>query len=276
MEALYGRDRAAMLQLIGRRNLLEEFERLADKPQDTILYIDLKGRDPDDAATSVPYEKGAAFLHMLEHELGRSRLDAFLRAYFDRHAFQSMTTHAFLEELRAGLLNGDKALEEKLRVREWLFEPGLPANAPQPFSDAFTRVEAAVKAFLDGTPPTSLETKPWSTQEWQHFLSSLPHGLSASQLTTLDRAFDLTEAGNSEILFAWLRVAIRHHYQPAMPALERFLTSQGRRKFVKALFEELLKTDWGRPFAERIFAKARPLYHSVTAGAVEDLLEGKK
>jgi aminopeptidase N len=277
MEALYGPERAAMLRLIGRRELMDEFVRLEGKPAETVLYVDLAGRDPDDAATTVPYEKGAAFLHLLERTLGRARFDAYLRSYFDDFAFQSKTTSAFVEDLRTRLLNGDTALEERLRVHEWIFEPGLPANAPVESSDAFARVEQAAKAFVEGAPPTSIATKDWSTQEWQHFLTSLPPGLSPSRLATLDRAFGFTTRGNSEVLYLWQRLAIRHHYEPALPALEQFLTTQGRRKFVKPLFEELLKTDWGRPVAERIYAKARPLYHSVTAGSVEELLrEGSR
>ena len=272
MEALYGPERAAMLRLIGRRELMDELARLADKPADTVLYINLEGRDPDDAATAVPYEKGAAFLHLLEDTFGRLRFDEYLRSYFDDYAFESMTTPAFLEDLRTRLLNGDQALETRLHVHEWIFEPGLPANAPAETSAAFTRVEHAVEAFVEGVPLTSFDTSAWSTQEWQHFLTTLPAGLTPSQLATLDRVFDLSDRGNSEIVFLWLRIAIRHHYQPAMPALERFLTTQGRRKFVKPLFEELLKTDWGRPVAERIYGKAKPMYHSVTSGSVEELL----
>jgi len=275
MEALYGPERAAMLRQIGRRELMDAFARLEGRPRDTILHIDLAGRDPDDAATSVPYEKGAAFLKLLEQTLGRERFDAYLRSYFDDFAFQSKTTSAFLEDLRRRLLDGDAALEERLRVREWVFEPGLPANAPVETSGAFARVEAAVRSFMAGAAPQSLQTAGWSTQEWQHFLTTLPSGLSPMQLTSLDRAFGFSEAGNSEVLFLWLRVAIRHHHTPAMPALEDFLTRQGRRKFVKPLFEELLKTDWGRPVAERIYAKAQPMYHSVTSGPVEELLAGR-
>jgi len=273
MEALYGPERAAMLRAIGRRELLDEFERLSDKPGDTVLYIDLAGRDPDDAATQVPYEKGSAFLHLLEDAVGRERFDAYLSAYFEQYAFESMTTHRFLDDLRQRLLNGDVELERRLAIEQWIFEPGLPANAPEVTTEAFARVERAVKAFLDGTPPGSLPASGWSTQEWQHFLTTLPEGLSPTQLTTLDRAFDLSDRGNSEVLFLWLRIAIRHRYQPAMPVLERFLTSQGRRKFVRPLFEDLLKTDWGRPVAERIYANARPMYHSVTASSVEELLK---
>jgi leukotriene-A4 hydrolase len=275
MEELYGPERAAMLRVIGRRELLEEFERLKEKPRDTALYIDLKGRDPDDAATSVPYEKGAAFVRMLELAVGRARFDAYLRSYFDQYAFQSISTHTFVDDLKTRLFNGDRDQEGRLEIREWIFEPGLPSNAPLETSRALERVEQAAKAFAGGAPVTSIDPSSWSTQEWIHFVTSLPDGLSPAQLTTLDRAFDLSERRNSEILFVWLRVAIRHHYQAGLPALEDFLTSQGRRKFVKPLFEELLKTEWGRPVAERIFAKAKPLYHSVTSTSVEQLLEAQ-
>jgi hypothetical protein len=49
----------------------------------------------------------------------------------------------------------------------------------------------------------------------------------------------------------------------------------GRRKFVAPLFEDLVAQGaWGRPIAERIYAKAGPTYHSVTGGTVEKVLNG--
>jgi hypothetical protein len=293
MERLYGPELARMLEQIGRTALLEEMERLKDTPGDTILYIDLTGRDPDDAATVVPYDKGAAFLRLLEQTFGREAFDKWLREYFDKFAFESMTTSRFLEYLRATLIGTDGRHEAALKVHDWLFAPGLPDNAPTIDSDAFAKVEAQARAFADGTPAAALAVpgtvrppvdgepstaspaERWSTQEWQHFLSSLPPTLGAGQLAELDRQFGFTATGNSEILFAWLRIAIRSHYEPAMPALERFLTTQGRRKFVKPLFEDLLKTDWGRPVAERIYAKARPTYHPVTARSIDEVI-GRK
>ena len=73
-------------------------------PGDQVLHIDLKGRDPDDAMTAVPYEKGAAFLHRLEQVYGRRRFDAFLAGYFDAYAFSSITTADFLRYLDQHLL----------------------------------------------------------------------------------------------------------------------------------------------------------------------------
>ena len=276
MEALYGEGRAHMLQVLDRRGLEEEIKRLGGPTsKDTILHVDLTGRDPDDGFSDIPYEKGATFLRMLETMFGRRTFDEYLRGYFERHAFQSITTAGFLADLRQHLLKGDAQLEQRAKLQQWLYEPGLPSNAPVPASDALARVEEEVKAFMAGTPASAITAASrWSTQEWQHFLGSLPDRLSATQLADLDRTFALSARGNAEVLFAWLRVAIRNHYTPALPALERFLTSQGRRKFLRPLYEDLMKTDWGQAEARRIYARARPLYHSVSTATLDPIVKG--
>jgi len=89
----------------------------------------------------------------------------------------------------------------------------------------------------------------------------------------MERTLNLANEGNSELTFAWLQIALAHRYQPAVATAERFLTSQGRRKFVLPLFQTLWNEgDWGRPIARRIYAEARPLYHPVTSGSVDDLV----
>ncbi|HXH23998.1 MAG TPA: leukotriene A4 hydrolase C-terminal domain-containing protein, partial [Vicinamibacterales bacterium] len=93
-----------------------------------------------------------------------------------------------------------------------------------------------------------------------------------AQVADLDRTFGLSARGNAEVLFAWLRVAVRHRYEPAMPALERFLTSQGRRKFLRPLYEDLMATDWGRPRARHIYERARPRYHSVATATLDPIV----
>ena len=275
MEALYGAERAAMLDVLARRSLEEEISRLGGPAaRDTVLHVDLSGRNPDDGMTEIPYEKGAALLKLLERTVGRERFDAYLRSYFDRHAFKPITTAGFLEDLRTHLLAGDDALEDQLKLEEWLYQPGLPDNAPIPTSNALQRVEQQAQAFGGGAAASSIATDAWTTQEWQHFLDSLPQQMTPAQVADLDRTFGLTMRGNAEVLFAWLRIAIRHRYQPAMPALERFLTSQGRRKFLRPLYEDLMKTDWGRVDATRIYAQARPLYHAVATTTLDPIVQG--
>jgi leukotriene-A4 hydrolase len=274
MEALYGPERAAMLASLGWGNLQDAIEGAggANAP-DTRLHIDLAGRDPDAGMTEIPYEKGATFLRTIEEAVGRERWDAYLRSYFDRHAFQPMTTERFLADLRANLIRGDAELERRLMLDEWVGGTGVPANAVRRESGAFARVEGEARRFVAGTPAAQLATREWSTQEWQHFIGALPQGLTAAQLADLDRAFRLSEQGNSEILFAWLQMAVRHRYEPALPALERFLTSQGRRKFVRPLFASLMEQgEWGQAHARRIYRIARPGYHPVTSGSVDAIV----
>lgn len=268
MEALYGEDRALMLQALGWRDLQAT---LAESDAaDTRLHLDLAGRDPDDGMSDVAYEKGAALLRHIEQTVGRERFDAWLRSYFDRHAFQPMTTEGFLADLRANLIQDDPALETALQLEAWIYEPGVPPVARAPESPAFARVDEAARAFAEGAGPVVAPWSQWTTQERQHFLGALPRQLSAERLSTLDTAFGLSNNGNSEVLFAWLMLAVENRYQPAVPALERFLLGQGRRKFVLPLFQALwAQGDWGRPIATAIYARARPGYHSVTTGSVD-------
>ena len=88
-------------RVLGRRDLDADIARLGGpSSRDTILHIDLAGRDPDEGATDIPYEKGALFLQTIEAAVGRERFDAFLRSYFDRYAFQSITSAVFLDDVR--------------------------------------------------------------------------------------------------------------------------------------------------------------------------------
>ncbi|MCA8941092.1 MAG: aminopeptidase, partial [Planctomycetes bacterium] len=105
VEAIYGPERARMETLLGLRQLAKELRELPKRDQR--LHIDLTDRNPDDGMTSVPYDKGAAFLRRLEQAFGRERFDAFLESWFDDHAFQSVTTDEFLDYLDEHLLAGD-------------------------------------------------------------------------------------------------------------------------------------------------------------------------
>jgi leukotriene-A4 hydrolase len=284
MEALYGRAHADMLAVLAREELHEEMARLGGPDsRDTILHVDLDGRDPDEGATRIPYEKGAALLTLLEHAFGRERFDTFLRAYFEHFAFQSIDTAAFLEYARTHLLTTPVSPSEPARhvddttLRAWIFEPGLPSSAIEPHSALLDTVAAEARTFSGGTPASNLRARGWTTQEWLHFLASLPPTLSHAQVADLDATFGLTARRNSEVLFAWLRIAIRHRYEPAMPAVERFLTGQGRRKFLRPLYEDLMATDWGAATARRIYATARPGYHAVATSVLDAIvMEGKR
>jgi aminopeptidase N len=136
IEAVYGAPRREMEATLGRRSLEEEMLGLEDR--DEILHVNLDGRDPDEGFTGVPYEKGALFLRHLEETVGREKFDKFVRGYFDAHAFQSITTETFVDYLQKNLIAQNPKLA-RADVDEWIERAGLPNNAPQPKSDAFTR-----------------------------------------------------------------------------------------------------------------------------------------
>jgi leukotriene-A4 hydrolase len=272
MEELRGADYAAMLRQLGRQDLQATIDDLGASSPDTRLQLDLAGRDPDDGMTDIAYEKGAAFLQTVEAAVGRGRLDAFLRRYFDEHAFRPMTTERFLDYMNRNLFAGDEQAAARVRAEEWVYQPGLPDNIPTIAAARFDAVDRQVEALRGGTPPADLQTVDWSTHEWLRFLRALPDTMSAPRLRELDAAFDLTDSGNSEILFAWLRTAIRNRYEPAMPALERFLTSQGRRKYIAPLYQDLMNTSWGAGRAREIYGRARPSYHAVTRNTVDGIV----
>jgi leukotriene-A4 hydrolase len=274
IEEVYGAPRREMEATLGRRSLEEEMADL--KEPDQILHVDLKGRDPDDGFTGVPYEKGALFLRHLEEAVGREKFDKFVRDYFDSHAFQSITTETFVDYLNKNLAAANPNAVTQADVDEWINKPGLPKNAPQPASDAFTNVGAQANDYASGkTPASTFPWKDWTTQEQLHFLKTLPADLGAQRMSELDGAFGLTKTGNSEIAFQWLMMAIKNKYAAADARLEEFLTSIGRRKFVKPLFEELAKTPEGMERAKAIYAKARPGYHPITQATVDTILNRK-
>jgi hypothetical protein len=268
MEAIYGRERAATERVLEIGELEEELETL--EPWQEVLRMDLAGRHPDEGFSNVPYTKGALFLTRLEELFGRERWDPYLRGYFERHAFRSITTADFLADLERELLSGAPELAAEIDLAQWTEQPGLPADAPRPETAALAAVDRELAALASGTSPGALATAGWTTQQWLRFLRGLPADSSPEALAGLDESFGFTRSGNSEILCQWLELSIRHGYAPAGPQLEQFLRDVGRRKFLKPLYTALQAADPER--ARALYAANRARYHSVSTGTLDGIL----
>lgn len=277
MDELYGADRGNMERVLGQQELAVDFGLVA-REGDKALAYDQRGRDPDEVFSQVPYEKGSLFFAYLENQFGRERFDAFLRGWFDDHAFQSRTTEDFLAYLDAKLLKPTPGLVTAEKIQEWVYGAAMPADTVYAQSDAFANVDAQRAAWLEGRiPVTGLRTKRWTRHEWQHFLDNMPAPLSVEQARALDRRFKLTQEKNAYIATSWFEVAIAAGYEPAFPAIERFLTSVGRMKFLNPLYRALARTEPGLAFARRVYAQARSGYHPIGQASVERILaEGEK
>jgi leukotriene-A4 hydrolase len=271
MEAIYGPRRAAQEAALSFDDLEKALAEEGMTAPITRLNLPPEEAVPDGGATGIIYDKGAVFLRTIEKIVGREQWDAYLRSYFDRHAFQPMTSARFLADLRQNLVKGDKALENRLRLDEWVYKPGLPSNVVRPDPAAFAEVDRAVTDFSRGGRPPAAFSR-WTTAERLRFLNKLPRKLPKSRLEALEQAFALNRAGNMEVRFAWLDLAVANRYDPALPSLEQFLTSQGRGKFVRPLIQALAKdTQWGRPIAVRVYAKSRALYHPLVTRDLDEL-----
>ena len=273
MQAVFGDERYRMEMALGYDELIDELPDLEDR--DEALAVDLRDRDPDEVFTSIAYEKGSLFLYELELAVGREAFDRFLVNYFNEYAFQSISTEEFLDYLERTLVADHPESVSMERVKQWVFEPGLPNGAPVPRSEAFAGIEPVRQDWLNGLiDAEDIDTSEWTYHHWKRFLDGMPEQLLRDRLEDLDQAFDLTAARNNEIAFSWLRIAIRNGYEPAFDRLENFLESIGRTKFIGVLYADMMAAGMDDK-ARRIFEKARPTYHPLAAKEIATTIRGQ-
>ncbi len=209
----------------------------------------------------MPYVKGALLLRLMEQSFGRPAFDRFLSAYFEHFAFQSITTAEALRYLRKELLDLYPNESRKIRLEQWVFEPGLPEDAPVASSDALRAVQDDLA-----------KASSWKTQQWLEYLQTRERPMDLEDMAELDAQFHLTGTGNYEILAEWLLLGVESGYAPAEERLQRFLLTVGRMKYLRPLYAALKQSPQGRERASQIYAEAKPLYHPIAQHAIERLL----
>jgi leukotriene-A4 hydrolase len=269
MEAVYGPERAAMYADLDWDGLNKD---IAEAGGQTAPTTRLHG-DPGATAGQLDYFKGSTLLRTIERAVGRKRFDVYLRSYFDRHAFQPQTSAGFLADIRKNLIKGDKALEAKLQLDRWVYEPGLPENAVHVQSPTLAKIDAQIAAVKAGGPVSAINPKGWATQQWLRFLNGLPRQLPAVRLEELDETLGLSRSTNAYVRSAWAELAIANHYDPALPSVRAFVGSVGRGLLIRPIYEGLMaQGEWGKLIAKRFFDEARPTYHPVTAAQIAKIV----
>jgi aminopeptidase N len=269
-EALYGRDRAAMAQVLSWAQIQRAIAHLP--AAQTQLHG--PGAGSDDHSAAIDYDKASLFLRTIEGVIGRPAMDGYLRSYFNRHAFQPMTTARFLADFRAHVVKGDHDLEQRLQLDAWTYQSGLPSNAVEPHAAAFDRVDVAARAFANGGAPDAALWATWGTFERQRYLQSFATTLPTARCDALEAALHLNELGNDEVLSDWLMLAVRSGYEKSAPSVTGFLRGQGRGKYVVPLYRALMaQGPWGRVLARQIYVVARPTYHPIVVSAVDSIVK---
>ena len=273
MEELKGKSYVNMLKRLAYQGLQKHIKEIGKNDPMTKLHMDLTGQDPDDALTPIPYDKGAFMLQTMENVFGRERFDSFLRQHFDEHAFETMNSQQFMDYYQKHLVEGDTALANQVKAKQWIYGTGLPATMQAPESKRLKAVTRAIDKWTNGkTKAAGLQTADWTAHEWQYFITNLPRELSMAQLKALDKAYNLTKSDNSEIQADWYELALMNDYEPAYDAIEQFLVRVGRRKFLTPLYSAMMNTG-KEDMAKRIYQKARPNYHTIARGTLDKVVE---
>lgn len=268
LEVLEGKEKTALHAAVGLSGLREDMARLGNGPL-TALHSNLWGVDPDEAYSSVPYEKGCMFFERLERVVGRPAFDAFLRTYLERFAFRSVTAADFVGHLQEHLPQAAKAVD----LAVWLDGTGLPADAPQHTSARLDQLTAWAAALPQQTAALAPQLAGLDATDWQVLLPRMPtETVTAETCAWLDDTFHLAQHSNMEIRVAFLTWCARAQFERAYPMVENTLCTVGRMKYLRPLFTALCSHAPGTLLARRILDEAGPGYHPVARNVMEGVL----
>ncbi|MBU1707501.1 M1 family metallopeptidase [bacterium] len=269
LERLEGEESAHLYSVNGRHALDEAIADFGKDSPLTRLKTDLKGHDPDDVYSQIPYEKGYLFLVAVERAVGRNKFDDFVKKYIDRFKFQSLTTDAFLQFLKKELPEAF----DKVDVETWVHGTGLPADVPAFQSKLIDDVMDVVRKWKAGQRDIKQAVKSWDVTQKRLFLNELPLKLSHEEISTLDKLFNLADSRNSELKVPWLCMAAASSYKPAYGIIREFLGEVGRGKFLKPLYKALHENPDTKKLAAQIFDEVKDGYHHLSRVAIERILE---
>jgi aminopeptidase N len=273
MEVIYDVARVDEERVLSYHELLLDFERVPEPMQ--ALAPRLDDADPDGFQGTVHYHKGRMFLEYLEQAFGRDAFDAFLKSYFEKFAFGTITTEQFLDHLDAELLVREGAPLARAEVERWTYGPGLPGDVSLPSSANLEAAAAAAQAWSDGDADLAeIVVAGWSPQARIHFINSLPADLSLDRIRELDAAWGLSKSANAEIGRTWFIQVATRRFEDAYDALEAFVNRHGRGRLIVPIYRALAENGEDLELAQALFAQARSTYHPATVAWIESSLRG--
>ena len=271
--AIHGESHRHFSAIIGWKALEESIERYGKEHPYTKLIVDLKGQDPDDAFSSIPYEKGFHALYQFELLLGKDKWDSFIPHYFDTFKNKSLDSYDFKSCL-VDFFAKDSEASKKLDKFDWdklFYAPGYP---PKPDFDQ-TMVKSCYEladkwhALLSSSSSTDFkpresDIKGWVSNQSVVFLEKLQSfsdKFSPENVRLLGATYGYTTTQNIEVLSRYLNIGLMakapETYHPSADLLGRI----GRMKFVRPMFRLLNAAD--RDLAVKTFEKNKDFYHPI-------------
>merc|ERR1711957_548911 len=89
------------------------------------LWPKIRGTDPYNNFSLIPYEKGFSFLYYLETKFGEKFVFSLLREYFSKFKFKSASTKDFVNLLKEKIakIKGEKLkykINKEINFKEWI------------------------------------------------------------------------------------------------------------------------------------------------------------
>jgi leukotriene-A4 hydrolase len=278
--AVHGEPHRDFSAIIGWKALEDSVAQFGADHEFTKLIIDLKWQDPDDAFSSIPYEKGFHFLYYLEKLVGKEKWDKFIPHYFTTWQKKSLDSYEFkatLLEFFASDQDASKALGE-VDWDAWFYKPGLP---PKPKFD--TSMVDKCYALADrwekdkDFTASSKDIEGWTGNQIVVFLEAVQNfstPLSVTQSQAMGKTYSLAATRNVELSSRYFRIGLAAKDESVYHPTAELLGQVGRMKFVRPLYKALAKCD--KKLAEETFERNRNFYHPICRGMVEKDLYGEK
>ncbi|CAG7938184.1 unnamed protein product [Penicillium salamii] len=282
LAAIHGEAYRHFSAIIGWKSLTDAVEHFGKDHEFTKLIVDLKGKDPDDAFSSVPYEKGFNFLFYLENLVGKPKFDKFIPHYFTTFKCKSLDSYEF-KALILDFFKSDAEAHKLLTELDWdhwFYAPGLP---PKPsFDTSLVDVVYELSKKWQSLPGSSFQPdisdiKNLTANQLVVFLEQillLEKPLTPEVSKLMGDVYELTKSENIEVSNLYLQVGMKAGDESVIEPTTELLGRIGRMKFVRPLFRNLQKVN--RPIALKTFEKYKDFYHPICRGMVEKDLFGKK
>jgi leukotriene-A4 hydrolase len=267
--------------IIGWKALTDSIEQFGQEHEFTKLITDLKGKDPDDAFSSIPYEKGFTFLYYIEKLIGRPNFDRFIPHYFETWRGKSLDSYEFKATL-LDFFEDDTAVSAKLTEIDWdtwFYKPGYP---PKPDFDT-SLVDVAyqlAERWEDAKPysPSSSDIDGWSANQVVVFLErvlAFAEPLPVQKVEQMGSVYSLSDTTNVEVSARYYQVAMASGDPSIKGQVSALLGRVGRMKFVRPLYRGLIKLDY--ELAVDTFERNKDFYHPICRAMVaKDLMGSKK
>ena len=255
----------------GRKSLMDTVEEI--EPKNTCLVLDNGDGDPDDSYSTVAYEKGFTFVLYLERLIGTPEFEKFFQAYVARFASKTVSSTEFKDFFLQSFSGNSKVDEIDWDV--WYHAQGMPPVLPpldQSMAKASTDLaEAWYNVDRNAlSPPSTNDINEWACGQITCFLDTLQQKtggkpLKVSTLEAMNGLYKLAETRNSEILFRYCQLALASEDVSILPIVVRFITSQGRMKYIRPLYKSLYRSNMGKDAAVVTFLQNKDIYHPIAA-----------